>query len=125
MDPASHPPPRQDTITGFLLAGVGDVDLRRRPNFLECTESTTDAQLEAAFRDFTVGRPDVAVVLVAQHLAERIRPLVDAWDRPVPAVLEIPCKGHPYDPARDSVLSRVRRLFGSGGGEAGGEGGHG
>jgi hypothetical protein len=24
----------QDTVTGFLLAGVGNVDARRKPNFL-------------------------------------------------------------------------------------------
>lgn len=29
----------QDTVTGFLLAGVGNVDLRRKSNFLVVTES--------------------------------------------------------------------------------------
>ena len=28
------PPSRQDTVTGFLLAGVGNVDLRKKSNFL-------------------------------------------------------------------------------------------
>lgn len=31
----------QDTVTGFLLAGVGNVDLRRKSNFLVVTESET------------------------------------------------------------------------------------
>lgn len=32
----------QDTVTGFLLAGVGNVDLRRKSNFLVVTESKLD-----------------------------------------------------------------------------------
>ena len=30
----------QDTITGFLLAGVGNVDLRRKTNYLIVDSST-------------------------------------------------------------------------------------
>ena len=40
-----------------------------------------------------------------------IRFLVDSYNRPVPAILEIPTKYHPYDPADDSVLSREKYLF--------------
>jgi V-type H+-transporting ATPase subunit F len=40
-----------------------------------------------------------------------IRFLVDGYNKPVPAILEIPSKHHPYDPAHDSVLSRVKYLF--------------
>ena len=32
-------PPLQDTVTGFLLAGVGHVDLRRSSNFFIVNES--------------------------------------------------------------------------------------
>lgn len=31
--------PLQDTVTGFLLAGVGNVDLRKKTNFLVVNES--------------------------------------------------------------------------------------
>ena len=34
----------QDTVTGFLLAGVGNVDLRRKTNFLIVTESKCDSK---------------------------------------------------------------------------------
>ena len=37
MPPPS--PPLQDTVTGFLLAGVGHVDLRRSSNFFIVNES--------------------------------------------------------------------------------------
>ena len=32
--------------------------------------------------------------------------------QPIPAVLEIPSKEHPYDPNQDSILERVKGLFG-------------
>lgn len=46
------------------------------------------------------------------QIAERIRHSVDTFSDPFPAILEIPSKDHPYDPEKDSVLKRVRRLFG-------------
>ncbi|KAL4190709.1 hypothetical protein AMTRI_Chr07g26130 [Amborella trichopoda] len=75
----------EDTITGFLLAGVGNVDLRRKTNYLIVDSSTP--------------------------VANMIRFLVDSYNKPIPAILEIPSKDHPYDPTHDSVLSRVRYLF--------------
>ena len=33
--------------------------------------------------------------------------------QPIPAVLEIPSKEHPYDPNQDSILSRVKGMFGA------------
>lgn len=46
------------------------------------------------------------------QVAEKIRHRVDTYTDAFPAVLEIPSKDHPYDPEKDSVLKRVRRLFG-------------
>lgn len=46
------------------------------------------------------------------QIAEQIRDSVDRFQEAFPAVLEIPSKDHPYDPEKDSVLRRVRRLFG-------------
>jgi V-type H+-transporting ATPase subunit F len=46
------------------------------------------------------------------QIAEQIREDVDKFQDAFPAVLEIPSKDHPYDPEKDSVLRRVRRLFG-------------
>ncbi|CAI9089474.1 OLC1v1007159C1 [Oldenlandia corymbosa var. corymbosa] len=100
----------EDTVTGFLLAGVGNVDLRRKTNYLIVDSKTTVKQIEDAFKDFT-SREDVAVVLLSQYIANMIRFLVDSYNKPVPAILEIPSKDHPYDPAHDSVLSRVKYLF--------------
>jgi len=53
---------------------------------------------------------DLRLSFVVQ-VANMIRFLVDSYNKPVPAILEIPSKDHPYDPAHDSVLSRVKYLF--------------
>ncbi|KAL4565645.1 hypothetical protein LXL04_029748 [Taraxacum kok-saghyz] len=100
----------EDTITGFLLAGVGNVDIRRKTNYLIVDSKTTVKQIEDAFKDFTT-REDVAIVLISQYVANMVRFVVDSYNNPVPAILEIPSKDHPYDPQHDSVLSRVKYLF--------------
>ncbi|GKV20159.1 hypothetical protein SLEP1_g30318 [Rubroshorea leprosula] len=100
----------EDTVVGFLLAGVGNVDLRRKTNYLIVDSKTTVKQIEDAFKEF-IAREDIAVVLISQYVANMIRFLVDSYNKPVPAILEIPSKDHPYDPAHDSVLSRVKYLF--------------
>jgi len=102
----------EDTVTGFLLAGVGNVDLRRKTNYLIVDSKTTVKAIEDAFKEFTT-KDDVAIVLISQYVANMIRFLVDSYNKPVPAILEIPSKDHPYDPAHDSVLSRVKYLFSS------------
>jgi V-type H+-transporting ATPase subunit F len=83
---------RQDTITGFLLAGVGNIDLRRKSNFLIVDQSarlrlvdrscaqrvvltaprappaeTTTRAIEEAFKDF-INREDIAVILINQYV---------------------------------------------------------
>ncbi|GLU07628.1 hypothetical protein SLE2022_245800 [Rubroshorea leprosula] len=100
----------EDTVVGFLLAGVGNVDLRRKTNYLIVDSKTTVKQIEDTFKEFTA-REDIAIVLISQYVANMIRFLVDSYNKPVPAILEIPSKDHPYDPAHDSVLSRVKYLF--------------
>ncbi|KAI9196230.1 hypothetical protein LWI28_022102 [Acer negundo] len=102
----------EDTITGFLLAGVGNVDLRRKTNYLIVDSKTTVKQIEDAFKEFTT-KDDIGIVLISQYVANMIRFVVDSYNKPIPAILEIPSKDHPYDPAHDSVLSRVKHLFSS------------
>ncbi|KUL83449.1 hypothetical protein ZTR_10929 [Talaromyces verruculosus] len=105
----------EDSVTGLLLAGIGHVteppDSQR--NFLVVDSKTETSAIEKAFQNFTQERKDIGVLLINQHkIAERIRPSVDSFTDAFPAVLEIPSKDHPYDPEKDSVLRRVRRLFG-------------
>lgn len=94
-----------------------------------CHIETQISTIENAFEMFTE-RQDIAILLINQHVcgffhdtqpftsavctqvAEKIRPLVDRYQRAFPALLEIPSKDHPYDPSKDSVLKRVQKLFG-------------
>ncbi|EEH41747.1 vacuolar ATP synthase subunit F [Paracoccidioides lutzii Pb01] len=104
----------EDSVTGLLLAGIGHVtdppDLQR--NFVVVDAKTETSAIEKAFHNFTQERKDIGVLLINQYIAERIRNSVDSFTDAFPAVLEIPSKDHPYDPDKDSVLRRVRRLFG-------------
>ncbi|CAN6445939.1 unnamed protein product [Victoria cruziana] len=77
---------------------------------LFCVAETTVKAIEDAFKEFTT-KDDIAIVLISQYVANMIRFLVDSYNKPVPAILEIPSKEHPYDPSQDSVLSRVKYLF--------------
>ncbi|PQE15411.1 V-type proton ATPase subunit F protein [Rutstroemia sp. NJR-2017a BVV2] len=81
-------------------------------NFLVVDSKTDNAAIEEAFERFTTERKDIGILLINQHIAERIRHRVDTYTAAFPALLEIPSKDHPYDPEKDSVLRRVRRLFG-------------
>ncbi|KAH9869098.1 H(+)-transporting V1 sector ATPase subunit F [Plenodomus biglobosus] len=104
----------EDTVTGMLLAGVGHVTAPpdAQKNFLVVDAKTDAAAIEAAFDRFTTERKDIAILLINQHIAEKIRHRVESYTAAFPSLLEIPSKDHPYDPEKDSVLKRVRRLFG-------------
>lgn len=104
----------EDTTTGLLLAGVGQITPETQDkNFFVYQEGkTTREQIAKAFDNFTSERKDIAILLINQHIAELIRSHVDNFTNAFPAILEIPSKDHPYDPEKDSVLKRVRRLFG-------------
>ena len=70
----------EDTVTGMLLAGVGNVDARRTSNFMVVDSKTSAGQIEEAFLRFTK-RSDVAVLLINQYIASQIRQTVDAFVR--------------------------------------------
>lgn len=100
-------------------------------NFLVVDGKTDTAAIESAFDRFTTERKDIGIVLINQHvscsillaatyvvltrapqIADKIRHRIDTYTAAFPTILEIPSKDHPYDPEKDSVLRRVRRLFG-------------
>lgn len=43
-----------------------------------------------------------------RQVAEMIRHVIDNHNEPIPAVLEIPSKDHPYDASKDSILRRAK-----------------
>lgn len=103
----------EDTVTGFLLAGVGDNDPRRNrgPNFVVVHKTTPLSEIEEAFKHF-LNRNDIGVILICQHIANDIRHVIAEHKEPLPCVLEIPSKDLPYDSEKDEVLKKVSRSLG-------------
>jgi V-type H+-transporting ATPase subunit F len=102
----------QDTVTGFLLAGVG----HRTPegsNFLIVKPDTKLQSVEEAFQNFST-RDDVGIILINQHVANDIRHVLKDYNHTIPTVLEIPSKEHPYDPEQDYIMQRVNMFLGGG-----------
>lgn len=100
----------EDTCTGFLLGGTGELNAAKQANFFTVTKDTTTKDIEDKFKLFT-SRNDVAILLITQSIAEEIRYLLDSHMECIPAILEIPSKDHPYDPSKDSILKRARGMF--------------
>ncbi|GMT12968.1 hypothetical protein PFISCL1PPCAC_4265, partial [Pristionchus fissidentatus] len=100
----------EDTVVGFLLGGVGELNKARKPNYLIVDKNTAVTEIEESFKTFAA-RDDIAIILINQHIAEQIRFTVDQHTQSIPAVLEIPSKEAPYDPSKDSILNRARGLF--------------
>ncbi|EGG23938.1 vacuolar H+ ATPase F subunit [Cavenderia fasciculata] len=105
-------PNLNDIVTGFLLAGVGQKDKKKSENFLVVDNKTSIQKIEQAFKTYT-SRPDIAIILISQKIADEIRPLIDGYNQVIPTILEIPSKDHPYDPTKDSVMMKVKRMTGS------------
>ncbi|CAL8095464.1 unnamed protein product [Calicophoron daubneyi] len=100
----------EDTCTGFLLGGIGELDKNRRPNFFVVNKDTSLSSIEESFNGF-VNRDDIAIILIVQNIAEMIRHLIDSHTAAVPAILEIPSKDFPYDPNKDTILKRAKGMF--------------
>ncbi|XP_052804171.1 V-type proton ATPase subunit F-like [Mya arenaria] len=100
----------EDTCTGFLLGGIGEINKKREPNFLVVGKNTSIMEIEEAFREFII-RADIAIILINQNIAEMIRHVIDTHTDPIPSVLEIPSKECPYDASKDSILRRAKGMF--------------
>jgi V-type H+-transporting ATPase subunit F len=101
---------KQDTVTGFLLAGVGH-RTASGSNFLVVKGDTKLDQVEEAFQNFST-RDDIGIILINQHIANDIRHVLKDYTSTIPTVLEIPSKEHPYDPEQDYIMQRVNMFLG-------------
>lgn len=101
----------EDTVTGFLLAGVGHRDKKGSNFFVVDPQKTKIDDIEKAFRTFT-SRQDISIVLVNQMVADEIRYLIDEYEEIIPTVLEIPSKDAQYDESKDKIIQRVQKLLG-------------
>ncbi|XP_067121757.1 V-type proton ATPase subunit F [Centruroides vittatus] len=100
----------EDTCVGFLLGGIGEMNKSRQANFMVVDKNTSNGEIEDKFKSF-IKRDDIHIILINQNIAERIRHLIDSHLDPIPTILEIPSKDHPYDPTKDSILRRAKGLF--------------
>ncbi|CAG9570460.1 putative vacuolar ATP synthase subunit [Leishmania major strain Friedlin] len=115
----------EDTVTGFLLAGVGDnrVMLNQRenpeegqqsklpPNYYVVTPSMPLSEIEEAFTTMC-RRKDIGIIIICQHIANDIRHLLEEHNSVIPCILEIPSKGQKYDAEKDFVLEKITRALG-------------
>merc|ERR1712161_11247 len=102
----------EDTVTGFLLAGVGH-RTSDYTNFLIVKSDTKLGQVEDAFNNFSQ-RDDIGIILINQHVANDMRHVLKEYTQTIPTVLEIPSKEHPYDPDQDYIMQRVNMYLGGG-----------
>ncbi|XP_014276444.1 V-type proton ATPase subunit F 1 [Halyomorpha halys] len=100
----------EDTCVGFLLGGVGEINKNRHTNFMVVDKNSSVGEIEDTFKRF-LKRDDIDIILINQNIAEMIRHVIDAHIHPIPAILEIPSKDHPYDANKDSILRRAKGMF--------------
>eukprot|EP01130_Rhizamoeba_saxonica_P010646 TRINITY_DN4378_c0_g1_i1.p1 TRINITY_DN4378_c0_g1~~TRINITY_DN4378_c0_g1_i1.p1 ORF type:complete len:123 (+),score=29.09 TRINITY_DN4378_c0_g1_i1:36-404(+) len=101
----------QDTVTGFMLAGIGDNNKQTGPTYLVVDSKTSQQKIIDTFQRLTE-RNDIAMILISQVIAEEIRFLLDEYDQLLPTILEIPSPANPYESEKDSVMIRVNRMLG-------------
>ena len=101
----------EETVTGFLLAGIGERN-DHFSNFLKVTSETDTNQIRDFFQEL-VSNKKIGIILISQDVAERIRETLDAYDEIIPTVLEIPSKNTPYSIEKDSIMQKaLRQLYG-------------
>ncbi len=108
----STPKLHQDTVTGFLLAGVGH-RTADSCNFLTVKQDTKPEVVESTLKAFTQ-RDDIGIILINQHVANDLRHILKDYNQTIPTILEIPSKEHPYDPEQDFIMQRVNMFLGGG-----------
>ncbi|CAD7961322.1 unnamed protein product [Amoebophrya sp. A120] len=93
----------EQTVTGLVLGGGGMVDGQGKKNFMVVDGATRNHEIAEQFQEWTT-RKDLAVILISQTEAGKIRNVVDDFARSgqvIPAVLEMPTKDVAYDPKKD------------------------
>ncbi|KAJ1057761.1 hypothetical protein K5549_010185 [Capra hircus] len=93
----------KDTVTGFLLGGIGVLNKHCQPNFLVMEKDTTISETEDTFQQF-LNKDDISSILINQHA-------LDALWHCIPAILEIPSKEYLCDAANVSIPHRARGMF--------------
>ncbi|XP_045145712.1 V-type proton ATPase subunit F-like [Echinops telfairi] len=99
----------KDTMTGFLLGGIGELNKNHHPNSLVMEKDTTINEIEDTFRQF-LNCDNIILILIDQYIGETVQHTPDAHQHSLLAVLETRSGEHPYDAAKDSILRRARGM---------------
>ena len=100
----------EETVTGFLLAGIGERNNNMK-NFFVITKEER-SQIEDIFNSLVI-RKDIGIILISQHIAEIIRETLDNYNEVIPSVCEIPSKNFPYCIEKDSLMLRaIKQTYG-------------
>jgi V-type H+-transporting ATPase subunit F len=100
----------EETVTGFLLAGIGERNEQSKNFFIINKEEKLE--IEEIFKTLIL-RKEVGIILISQHIAEVIRDTLDAYEEIIPTVLEIPSKHLPYSIEKDSLMQKAcRQIYG-------------
>ncbi len=94
----------EETVTGFLLAGIGERSESSKNFFIITKEEKY--QIEEMFASL-LNRPDIGIILICQHIADQIRESIEKHTEIVPTILEIPSKNVPYQIEKDSLMQRA------------------
>lgn len=101
----------EETVTGFLLAGIGERNESSKNFFIITKEEKY--QIEEIFASL-INRSDMGIILICQHIADQIRDSIEKHNEIVPTILEIPSKNFPYQPEKDSIMQKAYlQLYGS------------
>ena len=98
------------TITGLLLTGMGERNLKNQTNFLIVDKDTDDETIETTLRSF-LERSDIGIVLISQNVAERVRNIIVEHNKVLPTILEIPSKDTPYEADKDTIVKRAAAIL--------------
>ena len=104
----------EDTVTGYLLTGIGERNHKGETNFIIVDEMTPQKAIEEAFEKL-LSRSDLALILVSQRIADReIRHLISGHLSMLPVIVEIPSKDTPYLPENDpELIKAAKQLYGA------------
>ena len=98
------------TITGLLLTGMGERNMKNQTNFLIVDKDTDDETIETNLRSF-LERTDIGIVLISQNVAERVRNIIVEHTKVLPTILEIPSKDTPYEADKDTIVKRAAAIL--------------
>ncbi|XP_062057837.1 V-type proton ATPase subunit F-like [Lepus europaeus] len=88
----------EDTVTGFLLSRIGELNKNHHPNFLVVEKDTTITEIKDTLWQF-LNQDNIGIIPINQYIAETVWHALDAHQRSIPTVLESPSKEHSYDAA--------------------------